>query len=228
MNAPSIVFLGIQLTEPFTLLTDLLVAVFCFAFAYHLYREKLEKSPQTYWAIFFLFIGLASLIGGVAHGFILYVGMQTHYSAWLISSLGIFAAQMATLPLINNKQTLVYLRFLVCIELIVSLGCVLYFRDFDIVRINSAFGLLVVVLPILFFHYQENRDRGSALLIIGILSNLFPAIIHAFHLSYSIWFTANDLSHVVMVLCFYLMFKGASQIAFVVPSEKLAEVVVRA
>lgn len=227
MNVPFITFLDLHFTEPLTLITDWMVAFSCFVFAHKLYKSRNENILQRYWAVFFLFIGLASFIGGVAHGFIEYVGKMTHYAAWILSSLAILSAQLATIPMISNKQTVNTLRLLACLELLASVIAIWYFESFDIVRINSAFGLLVVILPILIYHYQKNRDTGSGVIIIGILSNMIPGLIHAFNISYNQWFNANDISHLSMILCFYIMFKGATQIFSIVPSGKLQEAVSR-
>ena len=211
MDVPTIDFLGLQITEPFTWLTNWLVAAFAFGFGHFLYNDKLADATQKFWSIFFVFIGLASIIGGTAHGFINYVGQNFHYAAWIFSGLAIFAAQLATIQLIENDKIRSFVRFFAYAQLLVLVSSVMYFHNFNSVRINSAIGLLGVVIPFTLIHYVKNKDKRSLFIMIGILSNLIPGVVHAFKISINEWFNFNDISHVIMVFCFYLMYIGAKQ-----------------
>ena len=211
MEVPSIDIFGIHITEPFTWLTNWLVAASSFYFGHKLFHDKEPDSQKKFWAIFFLFMGIASTTGGTAHGFIVYVGNNFHLAAWIFTGIAVFGAQMASIPLIRNQQLAKALRIFVYAELFVMSASVLVFQSFESVRINSAFGLIGIVLMIQLVHYIRYRTRKNGLIIIGILSNVIPALIHAIRLSYNEWFNFNDLAHVVMVGCFYIIYYGASQ-----------------
>jgi len=211
MHVPTIDFLGLQITEPLTWLTNWLVAAFVFGFGHFLYNDKLADATQKFWSIFFVFIGLASLTGGTAHGFINYVGQNFHYAAWILTGLAIFAAELATIQLIENDKVRSSVRIFAYIQLLLLVSSVMYLQNFDSVRINSAIGLLGVVFPFTLIHYIKNKDKRSFLIMLGILSNLIPAVIHAFRISINEWFNFNDISHIIMIFCFYIMYKGANQ-----------------
>lgn len=211
MDVPTIDFLGLQITEPFTWLTNWLVAAFCLGFSRILFNDKLADAPQKFWAIFFGFIGLASITGGTAHGFINYVGQNFHYAAWILTGLAVFAAELATIQLIENEKLRSVIRIIAYTQLLLFVSSIMYFQNFNSVRINSAVGLLAVVMPFSLIHYIKNRDRRSALIIIGILSNLLPGFVHAFRISFNEWFNFNDISHIIMIFCFYIMYRGAKQ-----------------
>lgn len=223
MDVPTIEFLGLHITEPSTWLTNWLVAAFSFGFGHFLYNDKFADAPQKFWSIFFVFIGLASLIGGTAHGFINYVGQNFHYAAWIFTGLAIFAAQLATIQLIENDKLRSIVRIFIYAQLLVLVSSVMYLHNFDSVRINSAVGLLGVVMPFSLIHYVKHRDKRSALIMIGILSNLIPGAVHAFKISYNEWFNFNDISHVVMIFCFYLLYKGAKQNVNIELAKKLSK-----
>jgi hypothetical protein len=89
---------------------------------------------------------------------------------------------------------------------------VLVFHSFETVRVNSAFGLLGIVLPIQLYGYRALGMKRSAIIALGILSNIAPALIHAARFSYNRWFNFNDLSHIVMIGCFYIMYRGAKMV----------------
>jgi uncharacterized protein DUF6962 len=223
MNVPTIDFLGLHITEPFTWLTNWLVAAFALRYGYFLYFDKFADITQKFWSVFFVFIGLASITGGTAHGFINYVGQNFHYAAWILTGLAIFAAQLGTLQLIEHEKMRSATRIFSYIQLLILVSSVMYLHNFDSVRINSAVGLVGIVIPFSLIHYVKHRDRRSALIILGILSNLIPGIIHAFRISYNYWFNFNDISHVVMIFCFYIMYKGAKQNINIELSRKLTK-----
>ncbi len=226
MDVPTINFLGIQITEPLTWLTNWLVAGFSLGYGHFLYNDKLADATQKFWSIFFAFIGIASITGGTAHGFINYVGQNFHYAAWIFTGLAIFSAEMATLQLIENEKLKSAIRIFVYIQLLVLVGSVMYLQNFDSVRINSAVGLLGVVMPFSLIHYAKHKDKRSALIMIGILSNLVPGVVHALKLSYNQWFNFNDISHVIMVFCLYIIYRGAKDNVNIELAAKLSKATV--
>lgn len=209
MNVPSIDILGIHITEPFTWLTNWLVAAFVFGYGHFLFHDKQADNTQKFWSIFFVFIGLASLTGGTAHGFITYVGRNFHYAAWILTGVAVFAAEMATLQLLENERMKSFLRFFVYAQLLIMSSTVIYLHNFNSVRINSALGLMGIIVPISVWHYKKYKDKRSILIILGIFSNLLPGFIHAFKISYNQWFNFNDISHILMIGCFYILYRGA-------------------
>lgn len=223
MNVPSIDFLGLEITEPFTWLTNWLVAAFCFGFGHFLYNDKFADATQKFWSIFFVFVGLASLTGGIAHGFINYVGQNFHYAAWILTGLAVFAAELATLQLIENNKVRSIVRIFAYGQLLVLVSSVMYLHNFDSVRINSAVGLLGVVMPFSLIHYVNQKDKRSVLIMIGILSNLIPGFVHAFKISYNQWFNFNDISHIIMIFCFYIIYRGARLNVNIELSKKLSK-----
>ncbi len=223
MDIPTYEFMGLQITEPFTWLTNWLVAAFVFGFGHFLYRDKQADATQKFWSIFFVFIGLASLTGGTAHGFINYVGHNFHYTAWILTGMAVFAAELATIQLIENDKTRAVIRIIIYAQLIVMVGSVMYLNNFNSVRINSAIGLVGVVIPVSIIHYLKHKDKRSILIIIGVLSNLIPGAIHAFKISYNQWFNFNDVSHIVMIFCFYILYRGAKQNVNIDLAKKLSK-----
>ena len=104
MEVTSINIFGIHITEPFTWLTNWLIAGFSFYFGHLLYHDKEASEQKKYWSMFFLFIGAASMTGGTAHGFITYVGNNFHLAAWVLTGFAVFSAQLASLPLVQNNS----------------------------------------------------------------------------------------------------------------------------
>lgn len=163
--------------------------------------------------MFFLFIGIASLTGGTAHGFINYVGNNFHLAAWIFTGIGIYGAQRASLELLKDKSIYKVLFIFTLLELVIMIITVVVFKSFESVRTNTLVGLLGVVLPVQLYNYFKQGLRSGFIIAIGIASNLLPALIHAIRFSYNKWFNFNDISHVVMIFCFYILYRGAKVIA---------------
>ena len=213
MEATQYELLGLTITEPFTWLTNWAVAAFSFYFGHMLFHSKNNDRQTKYWSIFFLCMGLASMTGGTAHGFINYVGINFHYAAWVFTGIAVYGAQLASLEVIKDARIYAPLRWFVIIELVAMIISVLFFQSFESVRVNSALGLLGIVLPIQLYGYKFLGMRRNGIIALGILSNIAPGIIHAIKFSYNRWFNFNDISHVVMIGCFYIMYLGAKKTA---------------
>lgn len=210
MDVTSIEIFGLTVTEPFTWITNWMVAGASLYFGHKLYYARYADTQMKFWSMFFLFMGLASLTGGTAHGFINYVGNNFHYAAWIFTGIAVYGAQRGTLEIIRDSKIYPGLKIFVLLELIAMITSVLFFQSFESVRVNSALGLIGLVLPIQLYGYRYFGLKGSGIIALGIISNVIPALIHALRFSYNKWFNFNDLSHVVMIGCFYIIYKGVS------------------
>ena len=213
MDTTQIEVLGLTITEPLTWLTNWSVAGFSFYFGHMLFHFNSGDKQAKYWSVFFAFIGIASMTGGTAHGFINYVGNNFHYAAWIFTGIAVFAAQLSALEVIKKTRIYTPLKWLVIIELLVMIGTIIFYQNFDIVRINSAFGMIGIVVPIQLYGYKLLKMKRNGIIALGIVSNVVPALIHASRFSYNRWFNFNDLSHLVMIGCFYIIYLGAKKIA---------------
>ncbi len=213
MQITEIEILEITITEPFTWLTNWCVAGFCFYFGHKLYHGLGKSKQRLYWSFFFLFMGVASMTGGTAHGFSNYVGVTFHYAAWIFTGIAVFLAQFATLGIIRDSRYFPVLKFLITVELLIMVSAVVFYQSFEAVRINSALGLLGLVLPLQLYGYKKLELQGHRVIVLGILSLSGPAIIHAGKFSYNRWLNFNDLSHLVMIGCFYLMYLGVTKLS---------------
>ncbi len=211
MEVTQINFLGITVTEPFTWLTNWTVAAFSFYFGHMLFHAKSGDRQRSYWSVFFLFMGIASTTGGTAHGFIRYVGNNFHYAAWIFTGVAVFGAQMASLEIIKGSGLYRPLKWFIIVELVVMTAAVVFLQSFETVRVNSALGLIGMALPLQLYGFKVGGMNRNGIIALGIVSNAVPALIHAAKFSYNRWFNFNDLSHIVMIGCFYIIYRGAKK-----------------
>ena len=62
-----------RITEPATMLTDFAIAAACTAFASALTGMAVGSSARDLWALSFVSTAAAAVVGGVVHGFALYL-----------------------------------------------------------------------------------------------------------------------------------------------------------
>ncbi len=86
----------------------------------------------------------------------------------------------------------------------------LYTVNFRYVEIHSAFGIVLVFLPLHIYNYKRTGNMGSRFMIYSVLvliSTLFvfriPIVIHTY-------FNHMDLAHIIMCVAILLMLKGTA------------------
>jgi len=81
----------VSLSEPTTLITDYVLAVFSAAFGITLLRSRTHRGTLL-WSIGFLSLAAAGLTGGTFHGFRLMMSDSAHRSLWNVTCLLIGAS----------------------------------------------------------------------------------------------------------------------------------------
>ena len=210
MYTPFIEVYGLTISEPATLLTNWLFAAFCLLFGHKLYHNHTDKYQKN-WSFYFLFIGLASITGGTAHGFFNYFGQNLHLVAWSFIGIGVYGSELASSYIIKDTRLRKILRVISMIKLLLFFAALAYYQSFEVVRINTALGLLGIVLIVHLGDYLKNKTTSSSIVVLAVFAMLAPAAVHAFRISYNQWFNHNDLSHIVMILSFYVFYVGADR-----------------
>jgi hypothetical protein len=192
--------------EPMGLLTDWLITAFSLYWGLKLLTLQ---DNSKYFAYFFILLGLSTFFGGAAHGFFYKFGINMHRMAWITSALALFILQMAVLRLFNDFFQKVMVAFsvfqLIFFGILFTLSA-----KFMYTGINLAVGLLFVVL---LFAWRKNERfdlrvlRRNFSIGIGIL--LLPGILVALRFNPHKWFNSNDLSHLIIILALYFLFRGA-------------------
>ncbi|MCI5057460.1 MAG: hypothetical protein MRY83_15195, partial [Flavobacteriales bacterium] len=103
MDVVEVKWFGLDLLEPMTWITDVLVAIFCLYFGNRLYKKS-KKKIATYWSLFFWVMALSTFIAGFAHAFLNYLGETAHLVARSLSVVGLFFAEMASFLIIPQRR----------------------------------------------------------------------------------------------------------------------------
>ncbi|MFN0035970.1 MAG: DUF6962 family protein [Saprospiraceae bacterium] len=210
---PDIVVAGLRIGEPVIALTGILAASVCF-YAW----RRLGKVPERDDAlrlsrIFFLLMGLSTLIGAiVGHCFLYFLPFAFKAPGWLLGMIAVSALEQASIvrakPLLGAgwRRALTWLNIS---ELTVAMWFVTATLWFPGVEIHSAFGFLCIVAPLEAWLFFKRRHPGSRYILQGVLLLLGAVLVHILKFSLGVWFCYFDIAHLLMCGAFYFFLLGA-------------------
>lgn len=217
-------WMGITILEPVTVLTNLLITSVClYAF---LKIRKLEhtNSIQKLLQYFFLFMAMATAIGGIlGHGFLYVTGMYGKLPGWYISMLAVAFFERASIlharPLMRASLGNFFSVFNY-IEVVAFMLLAFKTLNFRFVEMHATYGLFVVVFCFELYTYFKQKDRGSIYIFMGTLLAGIAALTHLFKLGIHEWFNYNDVSHVIMATGIFFYYKGSMIVKIYEPTDK--------
>lgn len=198
------------LHQPVTVLTNCIITVLCFYFYLQLNRSALQNDSIINWKRFFLLLSLASLLGGISHGFFASHEGAGYKSFWLtMQALNIFSvyrAQQATLhSALAHSDKKYYWNLSYHTQLILFFVAIFIFQNFLVVIIDTAVGLI----PIMIIHFIDAKKvKESGWIAYGILILFLSAIVNAAKFSFCPYFNYQDIAHVFAMINLTLMFIG--------------------
>ncbi len=210
---------GIIFREPVTAVTDFVLVVMCLFFVSKLKNKSAEPLLQGAWKNFFLIFAASVCLGGFNHLFRYYLEGNPYQILWMImnllSHIIVYYGQLIGLRTLSADDSLKsslnkkYERLFLAL-MFVFMGLSLLFWDYKVVKINSAIGLILMFVCNLISHYRQKRV-GTKTIAIGIFISFSTLVVHGFKLSFCEWFNFNDISHVIMMVSLYFMFRGAKE-----------------
>jgi hypothetical protein len=205
---------GLVIMEPIVSLTDIMVSVACFIALYNLIKLKVEGRMYLHFKLHFLTMGLATLFGGtIGHAFLYAFSDAWKLAGWLISMISLNFLERAfiahTMQYVNEKT-----KFLIKtannIELLGFMAITIYTLNFDFVEIHIGFGLLMVIFPLQLFMYFRTKDKGTKYVFVIVVLAILSAVIFIKQISTHQWFNHISISHAIMVVMVFLLYKSAT------------------
>lgn len=210
--------LNLAIFEPWTALTDAILAAWVAFWAAYLFSRANGSKPVTLWACSFLASAISSLAGVAFHGTRIVFGFTTTPTAivWKIVPVATAAATLC----LGWAAAIVWLRpagrriavSLLFVEFAACLGVTFFWRDPKIanafeVTIGDAVPVLIAILIGCALHW---RDRSSRLIAAGILTAFVAGGVQA-----SGWHKGNppdcnDIFHIIQMAAMYLLYRGGS------------------
>jgi hypothetical protein len=209
-------FLGFRISEPVTMVTDLLVSAVCLYAFLDLRKEKSAMPAVKLFTYYFLTMSIATAYGGIiGHGFLHLLSFAWKVPAWILSMLSVALLERSAIfhaqPLLQ-KGTSRFFAALNVIELTSLIIIVLITLNFFFVEAHAAYGLLMIVFSFELFVFRKAKNEASKLLLIAVGVAAVAAGVHLFKLAPHRWFNHLDLSHVLMAVAAYIFFLGAKKI----------------
>lgn len=213
-DMPRIHLYGIAILEPFTVLTNLLIAFACFYAYYGLKKRKLNHSfVHRYISYYFLLIGWSMIIGGVVgHAFLYTTGLYGKIPGWYIGMAGVAAFERAAIahsrPLMN-KNIGRFFSVLNIVEIITFMVLSIVKLDFLYVEIHATYGLFIVVFCFELYVFLKTKEKAFPFLVYATAAGLGAVLCHALKISVNRWFNYNDISHLFMTASILFYYKAA-------------------
>ncbi len=218
MEENFIYLFGLKLLQPGAFITDQLIAIATFIFYF-----RLKKHPQTSnYAYFFLFMSITSFVGGFGHLLFEYTGRPLQMFGWLFNAFSIYFIEKAAIKELAQSKWKEFFSVAVFVQMVLYLISVFVFRNFIVVTINTVIGMLGLVVPVLTIQSFKKEGGNFFLIVLGILLSGVPALLHKAPVSVSI-FSTKELSHFILILCFYLIFIGINRVFINKPTLKSSE-----
>lgn len=211
LQNPSIELFGLRVDEPVTMVTDVMVATIGIIGYLKLASVGNSRHVSLY-SYFFLGMGFSTLIAGiVGHGFFYRCGADGKMYGWVFGIIGTGFAQFAVLYHVReslNKIIFQALLVICWIEVVIAMLILFSFRNFVVVEIHAAFGLVGMVTVLEAINYYKTKSKLSLSMIYGVGLVTIAILFHTTKVSISKWFNYMDISHVLMGLAVYIMIKG--------------------
>ncbi len=207
---------GIRIDEPVVTITDLLVSVLCFIYAYKIHKSGKKEKTFLFFKIYFFVMGIATLFGGViGHAFLYAFSFYWKLPGWITSMISIMFVERAAIEHTRIWLKDSYVKILGIInilEFLTFLTLTITTLDFFFVEFHTGYGLMFVVLSLEGFLYLKTKNEGSKFMLIGVFFAALAAIFFMNKISPHPWFNYISTSHIFMAVAATFFYIGTTKI----------------
>jgi hypothetical protein len=191
-------------SEPTTVLTDLLLAAVACVLAFRLRRSATPLPlPRTLWAAAFLLSGVAAVTGGARHALAEEAASLARRHLWSITYLVLGLANLAFLAGLVRSFVPSALRpaalFLLVVRYLVFVAVLLRVRDLGLVVADFALSLHSLL---------GAREGAGPWLLAGVLVSAAGALVQSLRLAPVPGLNHNDLFHLVQTGGLWLFYRA--------------------
>lgn len=211
---PSIYLWGVRIDEPVTTVTDIVVGLTCLICAYKLYPLYKGNSLHKQIILYFILMGLATLMGGIfGHGFLYALGFNWKLPGWLLSMVAVNLLERVMIHFSASELSPKMLKFFSVfniLELVVFMALAFGTLNFLYVQIHSTYGFLVVVFSFSLYNYRRgHHPEIMKNMMIGVGWIFLCAVVFVAKIAISKWFNHADLAHLFMFIGAIYFYKGS-------------------
>ena len=202
-------FAGLTLQEPMALITNWLVAVFCF-FVVLKIKWSNSESVRSF-RLFYLILGISMVFGGLGHLFFQYLGMYGKFPSWILGTVAGFYIGKGVLVYWKEHKSYSFFKFFLISKALILLSLSLIFQKFIFVAID------VILTYIIYSGYISYRlwmkDKVEMKFFVYGIIILFPSMfIFLMNINLHRFLNRDDLSHILMLFCIIFFYSGIKRI----------------
>jgi hypothetical protein len=196
---------GLDLMEPMALVTNWMIASFCFFAAIRLSGSQ-DRTIRLFTA-FYWSLGISTFFGGLGHVFFQYTGLYGKLPSWSFAILGGVFAGKAVLEVWGNRSGKQFLHWFLVIKSIVLIVLSVWTLKFIFVTLDA---ILTYLLYCGFLAWKLWKDKIDAMrfFVFGVLVLLPSAFIFLLKLNPHRYLNKDDLSHLLMLACVIFFYRG--------------------
>lgn len=202
-----------QFTEPTTMITDYILALFTLVLSGRLFKanESDRQNSVQLWNFALISTALAAVLGGTSHGLALYLNDFAKTVIWKATVYAIGFASFFMLAgtiiasVINPIRR--WLLALTIVKLLIYAGWMLFHDAFNYVIFDYVPAMLGVML-LQIGAYKIRKVQSAGWIIAGILVSFAAAGIQLSGFAIHQHFNQNDLYHVIQMAAIYLLYRG--------------------
>lgn len=204
-----------QLAEPTTALTDLVLSLLALGFAVQLlpYARRLRQESIHDWGFAFGALAIGALAGAVSHGFAPQLSETTYAVIWRTTLYAIgfasFYMVAGTARAALRTRIASWLILISAIKLVGFLYWTTLDPGFGKVVLDYVPNMIAVFVMGLMLR-KRRRDRAGSWLAAGVIVSFIAAGIQVSGLTLHEHFNHNDLYHVIQMGALTLFYRGAA------------------
>ncbi len=213
---------NMDLLEPITFFGDLLIAAFCFYFAYKILKMNTKVLFFYYWRWFFITFGVSMIVGSFGHLLYNYTGAFGKWFGWLGSLITSIFLEMAFISIYPNTKIKKILYVISYVKLALMFIIELLILSFADIDKNQALGLIVPSINFfigigfcagyLGYYYQKTISENFKFFWIGVLVLVPATALQLLKINPHQYFDRNDLSHLILILSLILFYQGLKKL----------------
>lgn len=213
---PDIYIAGIRLAEPVIAGTGLLIFSFCMYAWHRLRRRNPAILPVRLIRLFFLFLAASALTGAFfGHLFSYWAGIFGKAVCWTFSITSFAILAQAAIVHARPFLSLWSVRVLTTLNGLSVIGAIeltSFHQSYYSVEVHCAFALFFLIMPLEILIFSKRRDPGSRMLLWAVPLSIIAVIPHLLQWSPSVWFTAADVSHVLVLGSLWAILMGGERL----------------
>jgi len=212
----TIQLLGVRIDEPIVTLTDLLVSVLCFIYAYKIHQSGKKEKTFLFFKIYFFTMGIATLFGGIiGHAFLYAFSFYWKLPGWIMSMISIMFLERAAIEHTRiwlNPSIVRVFGIINILEFLTFVTLTITSLDFFFVEFHSGYGLMFVVLSLEGFLFLKTKNQAGKFMLAGVGFAALAAVFFMTKFSPHQWFNYLCVSHVFMAAAASLFYIGTTKI----------------